>query len=112
AAGAARRRRLVDVDALLVPTTMIPALPISEIDADPETYARFNGRYLRNTAIGNLLGLCAVSTPCGFTSAGLPIGLMVYAKPFAEETALRVAAAYERATDWHTRRPPVVSRLP
>ncbi|MFZ9016835.1 MAG: amidase family protein, partial [Ilumatobacteraceae bacterium] len=101
-----------DVDALLVPTTMIPALPISEIDADPETYARFNGRYLRNTAIGNLLGLCAVSTPCGFTSAGLPIGLMVYAKPFAEETALRVAAAYERATDWHTRRPPVVSRLP
>ncbi|MGA1555123.1 MAG: amidase [Ilumatobacteraceae bacterium] len=111
-AAASLQRRLRDVDALLVPTTMIPALPISEIDADPETYARFNGRYLRNTAIGNLLGLCAVSTPCGFTSAGLPIGLMVYAKPFAEETALRVAAAYERATDWHTRRPPVVSRLP
>jgi aspartyl-tRNA(Asn)/glutamyl-tRNA(Gln) amidotransferase subunit A len=101
-------RRLADVDALLVPTTMIPAHPIAEIDADPDTYARFNGQYLRNTAIGNLLGLCGVSTPCGFTSAGLPIGLMVYAEPFAEETALRVAHAYERATPWHTIRPPLV----
>lgn len=111
-AGVSLRRRLVDVDALLVPTTMLPARPLSEIDADPDTYARFNGHYLRNTAIGNLLGLCAVSTPCGFTSGGLPIGLMVYAKPFAEEMALRVAAAYERATDWLTARPPLVSRLP
>lgn len=99
-------RRLADVDALLVPTTIIPAHPIAEIDADADTYARFNGQYLRNTAIGNLLGLCGVTTPCGFTRAGLPIGLMVYAKPFAEEMALRVAHAYEQATDWHTHRPP------
>lgn len=100
------QRRLADVDALLVPTTMIPSHPIAEIDADADTYGRFNGQYLRNTAIGNLLGLCAVSTPCGFTSAGLPIGLMVYAKAFAEDMALRVAHAYEQATDWHTLRPP------
>lgn len=99
-------RRLVDVDALLVPTTMIAARPIAEIDADPDTYARVNGQYLRNTAVGNLLGLCAVSVPCGFTREGLPIGLMVYAKPFAEATALRVAWAFEQATDWHARRPP------
>ena len=103
------QRRFADVDALLVPTTMIPAHPIAEIDVDGDTYARFNGQYLRNTAIGNLLGLCAVTTPCGFTRAGLPIGVMVYAKPFAEETALRVAHAYEQATDWHTRRPPLFS---
>lgn len=108
-AGSSLRRRLVDVDALLVPTTMVPARPLSEIDADPDTYARYNGQYLRNTAIGNLLGLCAVSTPCGFTSDGLPIGLMVYAKPYAEEMALRVAAAYEGATEWHAARPPLVS---
>lgn len=101
------QRRLTDVDALLVPTTMIPAHPIAEIDVDAETYARFNGQYLRNTAIGNLLGLCAVTTPCGFTTAGLPIGLMVYAKPFAEETALRVAHTYEQATHWHRQHPPV-----
>jgi aspartyl-tRNA(Asn)/glutamyl-tRNA(Gln) amidotransferase subunit A len=107
AARAGLQRRLADVDALLVPTTMIPAHPIAEIDVDAETYARFNGQYLRNTAIGNLLGLCAVSTPCGFTAGGLPIGLMVYAKPFAEETALRVANAYEQATHWHRQHPPV-----
>jgi aspartyl-tRNA(Asn)/glutamyl-tRNA(Gln) amidotransferase subunit A len=100
-------RRLADVDALLVPTTMIPAHPIADIDVDADTYARFNGQYLRNTAIGNLLGLCGVSIPCGFTDGGLPIGLMVYAKPFAEDMALRVAHAYEQATDWHTRHPPL-----
>jgi aspartyl-tRNA(Asn)/glutamyl-tRNA(Gln) amidotransferase subunit A len=107
AARAGLVRRLTDVDALLVPSTMYPARPIAEVDADPETYAHFNGGYLRNTAIGNLLGLCAVSTPCGFTRAGLPIGLMVYAKPFAEEMALRVARAYEHASGWHRRRPPL-----
>lgn len=107
AARAGLVRRLADVDALLVPTTMIPAHPIEKIDADAASYARFNGQYLRNTAIGNLLGLCAVTTPCGFTGDGLPIGLMVYAKPFAEEMALRVAHAYERASDWHTHRPPL-----
>jgi aspartyl-tRNA(Asn)/glutamyl-tRNA(Gln) amidotransferase subunit A len=107
AARAGLQRRLADVEALLVPTTMIPAHPIADIDVDADTYARFNGQYLRNTAIGNLLGLCAVTTPCGFTTAGLPIGLMVYAKPFAEETALRVAQAYEQATHWHRQHPPV-----
>ena len=43
--------------------------------------------------------------PCGFTSEGLPIGLMNYAKPFHEDMALRVAYAYEQATQWHTRHP-------
>jgi aspartyl-tRNA(Asn)/glutamyl-tRNA(Gln) amidotransferase subunit A len=52
-----------------------------------------------------MLGLCGVSLPCGFDEAGLPIGLTVYAKPFAEETALRVAQAFEAATEWHQRRP-------
>jgi aspartyl-tRNA(Asn)/glutamyl-tRNA(Gln) amidotransferase subunit A len=46
-----------------------------------------------------------VSLPCGFTSKGLPIGLQVYAKPFDEAIALRVAHAYEQATAWHARRP-------
>jgi aspartyl-tRNA(Asn)/glutamyl-tRNA(Gln) amidotransferase subunit A len=46
-----------------------------------------------------------VVLPCGFTRDGLPIGLMIYAKPFDEATALRVAWAYEHATDWHRRRP-------
>ena len=43
--------------------------------------------------------------PCGFTSKGLPIGLMIHAKAFDEAMALRVAHAYEQATEWHRRRP-------
>jgi len=96
---------LRDVDALIVPTTMAPALPLATIDASSETYLDYNMRVHRNTGLGNLLNLCAVSVPCGFTSAGLPIGLMIYAKPFHEDMALRVAYAYEQATPWHTRHP-------
>lgn len=99
------RRTLADVDALLVPATMIPPRPIAAIDASLETYADANGRYLRNTAVGNILALCAMVVPCGFTRDGLPIGLMIYAKPFHEAMALRVAWAFEQATDWHRRRP-------
>ena len=106
---AALRRRVVrtlaDVDALIVPATMIPARPVSVIDATPESYSEHNGKYLRNTSLGNTLNLCAVNLPCGFSDEGLPIGLMIYAKPFDEATALRVAWAYEQATDWKARRP-------
>jgi aspartyl-tRNA(Asn)/glutamyl-tRNA(Gln) amidotransferase subunit A len=99
------RRTLADVDALLVPTTMLPARPVALIDATAELYVEHNMRYLRNTSLGNILDLCAVSVPCGFTGDGLPIGLMIYARPFEEAMALRVAHAYEQATAWHTRRP-------
>jgi aspartyl-tRNA(Asn)/glutamyl-tRNA(Gln) amidotransferase subunit A len=99
------RRTLADVDALLVPTTMMPARPLAAVDASAEAYVDANGRYLRNCGVGNLLGLCAVSLPCGFTREGLPIGLMIYAKGFDEATALRVAWAYEQATAWHRRHP-------
>jgi aspartyl-tRNA(Asn)/glutamyl-tRNA(Gln) amidotransferase subunit A len=99
------RETLRDVDALLVPTTMVAARPLADIDQSFDTYTECNVKYLRNTSIGNILNLCGLSLPCGFTRDGLPIGLMVYAKPFAEEMALRVAFAYEQATAWHTRRP-------
>ena len=99
------RHTLADVDALLVPATMIPPRPVAAIDASIEAYGDANLRYLRNTAVGNILDLCAVTLPCGFTGHGLPLGLMIYAKPFDEATALRVAWAYEQATDWHARRP-------
>ena len=99
------KRTLSDVDALLVPATMAPPLAIAAIDASIESYSDANPRYLRNTAVGNILALCSVVLPCGFTRDGLPIGLMIYAKPFDEGTALRVAWAYEQATEWHKRRP-------
>lgn len=96
---------LRDVDALLVPTTMIPAVPVAEADASLEVYARYNMRYLRNTSIGNGLGLCGLSVACGFTAAGLPIGLLIYGKPFQEDVVLRVGYAFQQATDWHRRTP-------
>jgi aspartyl-tRNA(Asn)/glutamyl-tRNA(Gln) amidotransferase subunit A len=53
----------------------------------------------------NLTGLPAISLPCGFTKDNLPVGLQIAAPPFEETTVFRVAYAYERATEWHTRRP-------
>jgi aspartyl-tRNA(Asn)/glutamyl-tRNA(Gln) amidotransferase subunit A len=53
----------------------------------------------------NLAGIAGVSVPCGFTKAGLPIGLQILAAPFEEEKLLRVARMHEKATPWHTRRP-------
>ena len=96
---------LRDIDALIVPTTMAPAQPLAAIDASLHAYLDYNSKVHRNAGIGNILNLCAVSVPCGFTSEGLPIGLMIYAKPFAEDMALRVAYAYEQATPWHARHP-------
>jgi aspartyl-tRNA(Asn)/glutamyl-tRNA(Gln) amidotransferase subunit A len=96
---------LRQVDALLVPTTMIPPLPVAEIDASMDTYSTRNMQYLRNTVIGNILNLCGLSVPCGFTRQGLPIGLMIYGKPWNEDVVLRVGYAFEQATDWHRRTP-------
>ncbi|MFA5099616.1 MAG: amidase family protein, partial [Candidatus Omnitrophota bacterium] len=50
-------------------------------------------------------GLPAVSIPCGFTKAGLPVGLQILAKPFAEETLFKAAYTYEQATKWYTTKP-------
>jgi aspartyl-tRNA(Asn)/glutamyl-tRNA(Gln) amidotransferase subunit A len=59
----------------------------------------------RNTMPFNVLGQPAISLPCGFTEAGLPIGLQIVGHAFDEAGVLRVAETYERATDWHERRP-------
>ena len=99
------QRTLQPVDALLVPTTQIPARALADIDREFEVYLDHNTRYNRNTGLGNFLNLCGLSVPCGFTRLGLPIGLMIYARPFREDLALRVAHAYEQATEWHTRHP-------
>lgn len=93
------------IDAFIVPATMLPARPLAEVDASLETYARFNGEYLRNTSIGNRLEWCGLSVPCGFTDDGLPIGLMIHAPAMHEHTVLRVGNAYQSATDWHRRHP-------
>ena len=99
--------RLSDIDAFLAPTTPYPAMPLSQVDKDPETYGEWYRLFARHTSVGNVLGLCALTVPCGFSAQGLPLGLMIHAKSNEESTALRVGFAFEQATQWHTQRPSI-----
>lgn len=92
---------LQDVDALLVPTTILPSSPVAEVDGNAKVYSECNLTYLRNTSIGNILNLCALTVPCGFTREGLPVGLLIYGKSFQEDVVLRVGYAFQQVTDWH-----------
>ena len=96
---------LKDIDALLVPTTCVPAKPVAEVDVDLDTYLNKNALYLRNTNIGNTLNLCGLNVPCGLTTQGLPIGLLIYGKPFQEEVILKIGYAFQQSTDWHRNTP-------
>jgi aspartyl-tRNA(Asn)/glutamyl-tRNA(Gln) amidotransferase subunit A len=89
------------VDVLIGPTSPTPAFKLGERTADPLAM------YLSDiyTITANLAGIPGLSIPCGLTRSGLPIGLQLLAPAFAEETLLRTARVFERATDWHTRRP-------
>lgn len=102
---ASQAETLRDIDIVLAPTTRIPALPVAVVDESLETYMAYTGRYVPNTNVGNRLGLCGLSLPCGFTAKGLPIGLLLNGKPFAEATVLRAGYAYEQATGWKDKRP-------
>jgi aspartyl-tRNA(Asn)/glutamyl-tRNA(Gln) amidotransferase subunit A len=86
------------IDALLTPTTQTAAMPVEEIDQDT-TPAHF-------TRVFNLLEMCALALPDGFTANGLPLSLQIACRPYDEATALRIGWAYQQATDWHGRRPP------
>ena len=92
------------VDALITPTSPTPAFKIGEKVDDPLQM------YLMDiyTISANLAGICGISVPCGFTRAPkLPVGLQLLGKPFGEEAILRVAHAYEQATEWHKQKPPL-----
>jgi aspartyl-tRNA(Asn)/glutamyl-tRNA(Gln) amidotransferase subunit A len=66
---------------------------------------------LENTGPFNMYGIPAISVPCGFTSDGLPVGLMIAGPRFSEGRVLALAHAYERATDWHKRKPPLTADM-
>jgi len=93
-------RAFADVDVVVAPTSPTVAFKIGEKVDDPLQM------YLSDifTLSVNLAGICGISIPCGFAD-GLPVGLQIIGRPFAEETILRVAYAYEQATEWHKRRP-------
>jgi aspartyl-tRNA(Asn)/glutamyl-tRNA(Gln) amidotransferase subunit A len=60
------------------------------------------------TISANLAGIPGISIPCGFSSEGLPIGMQMMGRHFAEGRLLQVAWAYQQATQWHKREPQVV----
>jgi aspartyl-tRNA(Asn)/glutamyl-tRNA(Gln) amidotransferase subunit A len=89
------------VDALLTPTTETAAIPLDAVDQEltPSRFTRF----------GNLLELCALALPSGFTATGLPLSLQIVCRGYDEAMALRIGHAYQQATDWHSRLPPIGS---
>lgn len=98
-------RAFETVDAVVAPVAPRAAKKLGEPLADPlEAY--LSDVY---TLACNLAGLPGMSVPCGFTSAGLPVGLQVLGRPMEEGTLLRLGAAYQGATDWHERAPKEVA---
>jgi aspartyl-tRNA(Asn)/glutamyl-tRNA(Gln) amidotransferase subunit A len=94
-------KAFTECNVIIGPTSPTAAFKIGERITDPLAM------YLSDiyTISANLAGIPGISIPCGFTKAGLPIGLQILAPPFEEEKLLRVARVYERETDWHQKRP-------
>jgi aspartyl-tRNA(Asn)/glutamyl-tRNA(Gln) amidotransferase subunit A len=94
------------VDVLALPTLPITAQKLGEetvsIRGKPDSVF---GSLIRNTEPFNLTGLPVLSVPCGCDQDGMPIGLSIVGRPFDEAGILKVGHAYQRATDWHKRRP-------
>ena len=94
------------VDAILAPAVPVPAPRIGEqmvkIGAEEESV---RSALIRTNRPANFTGLPAISVPCGFTKAGLPIGLQLIGRTWEEARLLQIAHAYEQATDWHERHP-------
>ncbi len=91
-----------EYDFLILPTTPIAAPTIEGHDAVEQA-----GRLTRFTAPFNLAGLPALSLPCGFTKEGLPIGLQIVSRAWADAKVLNLGYAFEQATEWHKRMPAI-----
>lgn len=97
-----------EVDLLAAPVIPEPAPALAAIKAGgTEDVVRRMGRFSRLTRPFNGLGLPALSLPCGFSTAGLPLAFQLVGRPFDEATILRAGFAYEQATAWVTRHPPL-----
>ena len=96
-----KRNKHKEFDCIVTPTCPTPAFKIGEKTKDPLKM------YLSDiyTISVNLVGIPAISIPCGFTKKGLPVGLQIITKPFNEEMLFRVAHTYEQSTPWHNKKP-------
>jgi len=99
-------RALATREVLLAPTTPLAATVLGQNEATlGDGGSDVRSALIRLTRPFNFTGHPACSVPCGFTPGRLPIGMQIVGRAFDEATVLRVADAYQRATDWHTRRP-------
>lgn len=95
-----------DCDVLLTPTMPVTAPRLDEVDvSDGKGMTDLVLKVSRNTRPISYLGLPALSVPCGYNEAGLPIALQLIGRPFAEAQLCRLGHAFQQATDWHTRVP-------
>ena len=101
------QKTLSSADAILTPTSPLTAWQIGtwQVAVKNEKQESVLAASWRLTYPWNLVGLPAVSVPCGFNRLGLPVGLQLVGRPFEEATVLRLADAYERSHDWVRRRP-------
>jgi aspartyl-tRNA(Asn)/glutamyl-tRNA(Gln) amidotransferase subunit A len=95
-----------DVDVVVLPTRRHTPRTVDASIKREETDTPRNPE-LENTGAFNIYGIPAISVPCGFTSKGLPVGLMIAGPRFSEGRVLALAHAFEQATDFHTKRPPI-----
>ncbi|HWX93934.1 MAG TPA: amidase [Terriglobales bacterium] len=93
------------IDVFVTPTTPIPAPSIAELKQNPDLLRPRELLLLRNTRPLNVWGLPAISVPCGFTKAGLPIGMQIAGPSGRDDLVLQAAYLYEQATTWHERTP-------
>jgi aspartyl-tRNA(Asn)/glutamyl-tRNA(Gln) amidotransferase subunit A len=98
------RAIFANVDVLVTPTMPMAAPSIADLKANSDALRPAELKMLRNTRPFNVWGLPAISVPCGFTQSGLPIGLQIAGPHWREDLVLRLAHAYEQATEWHKRR--------
>lgn len=103
---AAHLAAVAGVDAILAPVAPMAAPTIAETDVGNSLGAEaLIQRITRFTRPINYLGLPALSIPAGFTASKLPVGLQLIGRPFDESTLLTIGAAFQRATDHHTKCP-------
>jgi aspartyl-tRNA(Asn)/glutamyl-tRNA(Gln) amidotransferase subunit A len=100
-----------DVDLVVLPTRRRTPRTVDASIKREETDVPRNPE-LENTGAFNIYGIPAISVPCGFTSKGLPVGLMIAGPRFAEGKVLALAHAFEQATDFHAKKPPIRPETP
>jgi len=101
-----------DFDLVVLPTQRIVAPTLAELITRAHDAKPVDPLVTSNCQPFDVFGIPAVSIPCGFSKSGLPIGLMIAGPRFSEGKVLALAQAYERATQWHLRKPPLTPQTP